>query len=126
LQCTVTERGNCKRLREFEEIGISRQSCRGDCEKQGGNSEDFCLDFAQEFGLWMGGREGRWVENDLGCRSVKQIFRIDNLLVLLLEARACLGIKDLHALGSHACLNRSYMARPCTTAGILENLKEYE
>jgi hypothetical protein len=26
LQCTVTE------LREFEEIEISRQSCRGDCE----------------------------------------------------------------------------------------------
>jgi hypothetical protein len=23
---------NCKRLREFEEIEISRQSCRGDCE----------------------------------------------------------------------------------------------
>jgi hypothetical protein len=27
---------NCKRLREFEEIEISRQSCRGDCEKQEG------------------------------------------------------------------------------------------
>jgi hypothetical protein len=26
---------NCKRLREFEEKEISRQSCRGDCEKQG-------------------------------------------------------------------------------------------
>ena len=23
---------NCKRLREFEEIEISRESCRGDCE----------------------------------------------------------------------------------------------
>jgi hypothetical protein len=23
---------NCKRLREFQEIEISRQSCRGDCE----------------------------------------------------------------------------------------------
>jgi hypothetical protein len=23
---------SCKRLREFEEIEISRQSCRGDCE----------------------------------------------------------------------------------------------
>jgi hypothetical protein len=43
LQCTVTllveiwERlcefeGTCKRLHEFEEIEISRQSCRGDCE----------------------------------------------------------------------------------------------
>jgi hypothetical protein len=27
---------NCKRLREFEEIEISRQSCRPDCEEQGG------------------------------------------------------------------------------------------
>ncbi len=26
----------CKRLREFEEIEISSQSCRGDCEYQGG------------------------------------------------------------------------------------------
>jgi hypothetical protein len=26
----------CKRLREFEEIEISRQSCRGDREKKGG------------------------------------------------------------------------------------------
>ncbi len=32
LQCTVTEVKNCKRLREFEEIEILRQSCRGDCE----------------------------------------------------------------------------------------------
>jgi hypothetical protein len=29
---------NCKRLREFEEIEISTQNCRGDCEKQGGKS----------------------------------------------------------------------------------------
>jgi hypothetical protein len=27
---------NCKRLREFEEIEISMQSCRGDSEQQGG------------------------------------------------------------------------------------------
>ncbi len=27
---------NCKRLREFEEIKSSRQSCRGDCKQQGG------------------------------------------------------------------------------------------
>ncbi len=27
---------NCKRLREFKEIEISRQICRGDCESQGG------------------------------------------------------------------------------------------
>ncbi len=32
LQCTVTHYRNCKKLREFEEIEISRQSCRGDCE----------------------------------------------------------------------------------------------
>ncbi len=27
---------NCKRLRDFEEKEFSMQSCRGDCEKQGG------------------------------------------------------------------------------------------
>jgi hypothetical protein len=34
LQCTVNElyTRNCKRLREFEEIEISKQSCRRDCE----------------------------------------------------------------------------------------------
>ncbi len=32
LQGTVTQRRNFKRLREFEEIEISRQSCRGDFE----------------------------------------------------------------------------------------------
>jgi hypothetical protein len=31
-QCTITNCGNSKRLREFEELEISRQSCRGDCE----------------------------------------------------------------------------------------------
>ncbi len=28
LQCTVMNCRNCKRLREFEELEISRQSCR--------------------------------------------------------------------------------------------------
>jgi hypothetical protein len=32
LQCTVTHYRNCKRLREFEEIKFSMQSCRGDSE----------------------------------------------------------------------------------------------
>ncbi len=32
LQCTITHYGNCKKLREFEEIEISMQGCRGDCE----------------------------------------------------------------------------------------------
>ena len=32
LQCTVTQCRNCKRLREFEEIEISRQSCKRGCE----------------------------------------------------------------------------------------------
>jgi hypothetical protein len=46
LQCTITTVEICKRfcefeqiptrLREFEEIEISRQSCRGDCEYQRG------------------------------------------------------------------------------------------
>jgi hypothetical protein len=36
LHCIVTELRNCKRLREFEKTEISRQSCKGDCVKQGG------------------------------------------------------------------------------------------
>ncbi len=36
LQCTVavvySSCRNCKRLREFEEIEISRQSCKDNCE----------------------------------------------------------------------------------------------
>jgi hypothetical protein len=32
LQRTVTHYGNCMRLREFEEIEISMESFRGDCE----------------------------------------------------------------------------------------------
>jgi hypothetical protein len=32
LQCTVTQCRNCKRLGEFEEVEISGQSCRDDCE----------------------------------------------------------------------------------------------
>ncbi len=32
LQCTVMQYRNCKRLHEFEEIDIVRQSCRGDFE----------------------------------------------------------------------------------------------
>jgi hypothetical protein len=43
LQYTVTHYRSCKRLREFEEIQISMQSCRCDSE---------FLDFGQEFGLW--------------------------------------------------------------------------
>ncbi len=34
LQCTVTNWRNCKRLREFEEIEVSRQRSRGDCKYQ--------------------------------------------------------------------------------------------
>ncbi len=52
LQCTVMHCINCKRLREFEEIEISRQSCRGDFEYQGGKLLiGFCLDFVQQFSL---------------------------------------------------------------------------
>ncbi len=32
LQCTVTHYKTCKRLREFKEIEISKQSCRDDFE----------------------------------------------------------------------------------------------
>ncbi len=31
VRCTVTQCRNCARLREFEEMESSRQSCRGDC-----------------------------------------------------------------------------------------------
>jgi hypothetical protein len=34
LQCTVTHYRNCKRLREFEEIEISVQSCRGEVTQE--------------------------------------------------------------------------------------------
>jgi hypothetical protein len=40
---------NCKRLRDFEEIEISRQICRGDVNNKKENSLDFCLDFVHEF-----------------------------------------------------------------------------
>jgi hypothetical protein len=46
---------NYKRLCEFEEIEISRQSCRevtvNNKEDSGGNSQDSCLDFVPEFGF---------------------------------------------------------------------------
>jgi hypothetical protein len=35
LQCTLMHCRICKRLREFEAIEISRQSCGGDFEQQG-------------------------------------------------------------------------------------------
>jgi hypothetical protein len=38
LKCTITNCRNCKRLREFEEIEISRHSCRGDFEYKEENS----------------------------------------------------------------------------------------
>ncbi len=46
---------NCKRLREFEEIEISRPSCGGDCETMNSKDEkswNLFLDFVREFGLW--------------------------------------------------------------------------
>jgi hypothetical protein len=38
LQCTVTNCRNFKRLHEFEEIEISGQSCRDNCESKEENS----------------------------------------------------------------------------------------
>ncbi len=43
---------NCKRLREFEEEKIDIEVT---VNKKEENSEDFCLDFVQEFGLRKGG-----------------------------------------------------------------------
>ncbi len=40
-------------MREFEEIEISRRSCRGDCESQGGELLRLWSGFRQEFGLWI-------------------------------------------------------------------------
>jgi hypothetical protein len=45
---------NCKRLREYEEIEISSQSCLGKVNNKEENSSGFCLDFVQEFGFWVG------------------------------------------------------------------------
>jgi hypothetical protein len=42
---------NCKRLREFEEIDISRQAVEVTVNSKEENSQDLCLDFLQEFGL---------------------------------------------------------------------------
>jgi hypothetical protein len=42
---------NCKRLREFEEIDISSKAVEVIVNNKEENSEDFCLDFVQEFGL---------------------------------------------------------------------------
>jgi hypothetical protein len=49
LLCSVQQMNarNCKRLREFEEIEISRRKCRAV-----GNLLDICMDFVLEFGLW--------------------------------------------------------------------------
>jgi hypothetical protein len=48
LQCIATNSRNCRRLREFEEIEISKQVPVNSKDE---NSSDFCLDFVQEFGL---------------------------------------------------------------------------
>jgi hypothetical protein len=50
--CSVTELlRHCKRLREFEEIELSRQAIELTVNSKEENSQDFCLDFVQEFGL---------------------------------------------------------------------------
>jgi hypothetical protein len=41
---------NSKRLREFEEIEISSKAAEVTVNNKAKNSEDFCLDFVQEFG----------------------------------------------------------------------------
>ncbi len=78
LQCTVTHCRNCKRLREFEEIDISRQSCTDDCEySREENSKDFGLDSVQDFGLCT---LGMLYKNTLHCYDkgeTKKIVRMD-------------------------------------------------
>ncbi len=43
-----------QKKKSLKEIEISRQSCRGDCEYQGGKFLRRCLNFVQEFGLSAG------------------------------------------------------------------------
>jgi hypothetical protein len=43
-------------LREFEKIKISSKAIKVIVNNKEENSEDFCLDFVQEFGLWPMGR----------------------------------------------------------------------
>ncbi len=45
---------NCKRLREFEEIEISRQMGEVTVNSKEENTYYFCLDFVQELGLRTG------------------------------------------------------------------------
>jgi hypothetical protein len=51
LQCTLTHCKNCKRLHEFEEIKPQGKAVEVIVNNKEKNSSDFCLDFAQEFGL---------------------------------------------------------------------------
>jgi hypothetical protein len=54
-------RRNCKRLREFEEIEISRQSCRGDCIARRETLKTFVWISSKNSasGMWRGlGRKG--------------------------------------------------------------------
>jgi hypothetical protein len=73
LQCKVTHCRNCKRLRECEEIEISRQSCRGDFEKQGGKLLRLLSGFrprigpqkpASRKGVWVGGVTSPYFQPD--------------------------------------------------------------
>jgi hypothetical protein len=69
LQCTLMHYRNYKRLREFEEIEISRQSSSLEVtlNSKEENSSEFSLDFVQEFGLSVQGRQ----KCSLNFRAVK-------------------------------------------------------
>jgi hypothetical protein len=45
----------CKRLREFEEIKSEGKAVEVTVNSMEENSEEFCLDFVQEFCLWKHG-----------------------------------------------------------------------
>ncbi len=62
LTCTVTHCRNCKRLREFEEIEILRQSCRGYFQWQGGFRPRIRLNSASGETTTQG-RFIHWTEN---------------------------------------------------------------
>ncbi len=75
---------NCKRLCEFEEIEISRQSVEVTVNSKEEKSYDFCLDFVQEFGL-------RTMLISDQCRTVlfSFLFPILKISMLCFESNLC-------------------------------------
>ncbi len=74
LQYTVAHNRNCKRLREFEEKEISMQSCRSDCEQQGGKLLCLQSGFHPRIQLLLSKENKdleRWGRGKRHCRCVR-------------------------------------------------------